>query len=182
MIDTFLKLESSDKIQIISIVSTTMISIISVIISVLTLRQTNKITKEANRPYLAIYQETIQVTSTLISFLVVKNFGTTGAVIDSISYEPDFTQKYNSRPFLNLTNHFIAPNQSLTTACEFLKPYKPVTFTVKYHNGKTSYKESFIINPEANAKLTYAKSTPGNSTNLEKIIAHSAQELIRTKL
>ncbi len=182
MFDLFMKLSTSDKIQIISIIATTLISVVSVIIAVATLRQTNKITEEANRPYVVIYLEVIQVTSSFTYYLVIKNFGASGAIIDSVSYFPDFQNKFKNKPFSKLENHFIAPNQSLSTACCFQKPYIPITFVINYHQGKKFYTESFIINPEATSSILITKSAPSNSSNLEKIIAHSAQELIRTNL
>lgn len=182
MCETFLTLTTSDKIQAIAIVANILISVISVTIAILTLRQTNKITKEANRPYLAIYYELIQVTSTFTPYLVLKNFGNTGAIIDSVTYSPEFKNEYNKTPFLKLSNHFIAPNQSIVTACKFEKPHKSINFTVKYHNGTSFFTESFVINPESIANLVYGKVTPNGSNNLEKIIVHSAQELIRTRL
>lgn len=172
----------SDKIQIISILVSTLIAVISILIAIATLRQTNKITEEANRPYVVIYLDVIQVTSTFCYYLVVKNFGNTGAVIDSITFTPDFDTKYNYKPYEDFKNHFIAPNQSITTACDFSKPYKPITFTINYHKDKKKYSDSFIINPSATSGLILSKVTPSNSDSLEKVIAYSTQELIRTKL
>lgn len=178
----FLELEPSDQIQIISIIATTLISIVSVWIAVATLKQTNIITAEANRPYIVVYLNTIQVTSSHVQYLVVKNFGNTGAVIDSVTYEPEFKNKYSLRPFEEFKNHFIAPNQSITCACGFELPCESIVFKINYHQGKKSYSESFTINPNAFAKLLNSKSSNTKMSELEKTISYAAQELIRTRL
>lgn len=182
MLIPFLELEVSDQIQIISTIATIIISLVSVWIAVSTLKQTNKITEEANRPYVVIFLEVIQVTSTFTYYLVVKNFGNTGAIIDSISYNPDFNNKYGLKPFADFENHFIAPRQSITTACDFEKPYTPIDFTISYHVGKKSYTDTFIINPLATSGLILSKVSPSKDSSLEKVVAYATQEIIRTKL
>lgn len=181
MFNAFSNLSITDKLQLISIVSTTLISIISIFIALATLKQNSKVIGEANRPYLAIYYEIVNVSS-YVTYLILKNFGTTGAIIDSVTPSFQFDSGYNSEPFSLLKNHFIAPSQKITTACRFEKPYQIVTFTINYHNGNKKYSESFVINPESISNMILAKSSSGKDTNLEKIISYSAQEIIRTNL
>jgi len=169
MLIPFQELEVSDQIQIISIIATIIISLVSIWIAVSTLKQTNKITEEANRPYIVVYLETIQVTSSFIQYLVVKNFGNTGAMIDSISYEPEFKNKYDLRPFEEFKNHFIAPNQSITCVCGFEFPCEPIIFRINYHQDKNFYSESFTINPNALAKLINSRASNSKMSELEKL-------------
>lgn len=54
-------IEISDWIQILSIVATTIISIVSVIIATKSLRLTRNSIEDANRPYIGCYVEMIEV-------------------------------------------------------------------------------------------------------------------------
>ncbi len=171
---------SSDVIQLVSAIASFSLGFISICIALATLIQTNKITEESNRPYIAIYLDVISVTD-IHHYLVVKNFGNTGAIIDSISYSPPLESKYNV-PFSKVKNHFLAPNQKMTTVCKFEKPYVPITFTIKYHAGKKSYSEDYVINPDSAADMLIMKSSNSSFSQLEKVISYSVQEIIRTNL
>ena len=175
------QLNISDQIQLVSATVSTLIAVISIIIAIATLRQTNKITEEANRPYLAIYLETVQVTSAVVTYIVLKNFGSTGALIDSITYESEGVSKYGIDSLIKLSNHFIAPNQAISSGCYFEKPYMPFTFTLKYSNGKKKYSEKFIVNPDAISELQFSKALISSSDNLMSVISKSAQEIIRSQ-
>lgn len=175
----FKNLGTSDLIQLVSISITALIAVISITISVLTLRQTNKITRESNRPYVVIFLETISVTENTVFYLVLKNFGKTGAIIDSITFEPELESKLRV-PFASTTNFFIAPNQSVTT--EYPSGNKSlITFTVKYHDNIKEYVDTFEINRNAFRECVYVK-THTSSLGLEKNISYAFQELIRTRL
>ena len=104
MIEWFSKLSMEIQVDIISILASTLISVISIIIALISLIQTNKITKEANRPSVIIFLESISVTSARNKYLVVKNFGNTPAKIDNIicSREIDFC--FGLNPFKDLIN------------------------------------------------------------------------------
>jgi len=171
---------NSDFIQLVSILISSLIAIISIVISVLTLRQTNKITQEANRPYVVVYLETISVTGTPMLYLVLKNFGKSGAVIDSITYSPKYKSKFEREPFISMLNYFIAPNQSVTTAYSN-EDNSAVTFTIKYHDNRKSYIDSFEINQNAIRECLLIK-THNTGMDLEKSISYAFQELIRTRL
>lgn len=177
----FSQLTISVQIQLVASCISAFVAIISIIIAVATLKQTNRITKEANRPYVVLYYDSIQVTSTIVNYLVIKNLGRTGAVIDSVSHFPLFESKYGRTPFTELQNHFIAPNQTVTTACDLKECKEPVTFEVKYHDQGKTYYETFIINHQAISPNILAKTSDTNAP-LEKIVAYATQELIRKQL
>lgn len=181
MIKIFNDLTVSDQIQIISIVASTTISIVSVLIAVFTLRQTNKITKEANRPYISISLEYITVTALKDIYLVIKNHGQTGAIINSITFsrEPDFL--LGAQIFENLTNSFIAPTQTISTNCNFEDSPEPITVFIEYSQGRTVYKEQFPLNPKAVQNIIYSQTSSHHLSQTDKTIINVGREIIRSK-
>lgn len=92
-------LTPSDVIQLIGILASLITSVIAIIISVLTLKQNSKMIDETSRPYVAIYAKTTNFQSPQY-YLVIKNFGQTGATISSIKCSPDITPfSIRSDPF-----------------------------------------------------------------------------------
>ena len=154
-------------------------AIIAICISVVTVRQNHKIFKETNRPYITIYFNYIQVSGSS-SYLIIKNFGNTGAVIDNITYDENIVlvkQLPHFKPFIHLKNTFIAPGQSISSFCEFSEDEDPITFKINYHNGKDKYEETFHINPKMFKSNLTAKSSSPEATN--QILQSSFEELLR---
>lgn len=85
-----MSLAPSDVIQLIGILASLITSVIAIIISVLTLKQNSKMIDETSRPYVAIYAKTTNFQSPQY-YLVIKNFGQTGATISSIKCSPDIS-------------------------------------------------------------------------------------------
>ena len=77
-----MSLTPSDVIQLIGILASLITSVIAIIISVLTLKQNSKMIDETSRPYVAIYAKTTNFQSPQY-YLVINNFGQTGATISS---------------------------------------------------------------------------------------------------
>lgn len=110
-----MSLAPSDVIQLIGILASLITSVIAIIISVLTLKQNSKMIDETSRPYVAIYAKTTNFQSPQY-YLVIKNFGQTGATISSIKCSPDITPfsiRSDHIPFSNFAETYIAPGQSL---------------------------------------------------------------------
>lgn len=78
----------SDWIQILSIIATTIISIVSVIIATKSLRLTKKSIEDANRPYIGCFVEMIEV-GHFQKYFVIKNFGKTPATIVDIKFNKE---------------------------------------------------------------------------------------------
>ena len=109
-----MSLTPSDVIQLIGILASLITSVIAIIISVLTLKQNSKMIDETSRPYVAIYAKTTNFQSPQY-YLVIKNFGQTGATISSIKCSPDITPfsiRSDHIPFSNFAETYIAPGQS----------------------------------------------------------------------
>ncbi len=175
-------MNSSDIIGLISIAVGTITSIVSIYIAVKSLKQTNKSIIDANRSDVVVYSDYIQVDSKRMNYLIIKNFGRTSAVIDSVEFSnDDFYAKH--KPFYNLSNCSIAPNQSYSSRVLYKKnPYISFEVTIKYHDNIASYNKTFPINTEAIAKQLVNLTTSSNQGTLEKTISTIGQEFLRKNL
>lgn len=180
MFEWFNSLSPENKIQVISIISTSLISIISVGIALSSIIQSSRITKEANRPYLVFTHNFIQITDGRTHYIVLKNYGKTVAKIKSISTsrEVDFCCGLN--PFTNLINSTVSPGQSYTTAVLF-KSKEPITFEIEYSFARSNYIDSFTIYPDSTKSFLTLQNSSSHYSNLEKIIINSTEELIKSK-
>lgn len=170
----------SDIIQIVAIIVSTVISIISICIAVKSLKQTNKSICDANKSDVVIYPDFIQVNSIRTNYLIIKNFGKSSAIIDSIDFSNNDFFENTYTPFYNLSKCSIAPNQTFSTIVDYKKyPYIPFDITIKYHDNLGSYEKFFSINTEAMAKQLVGLATSNNQDSLEKTISTIGQELIR---
>lgn len=88
-----------------------MLTIMAIVISVLTLIQNNKMIFESNKPYISIFSKIISFNSPHL-FLILKNFGTSGAIIVNIEYDEVLDSYFYKKPFENMKDVFIAPDQS----------------------------------------------------------------------
>lgn len=184
----------SDIIQIISIVASTGLGIISLFIAIKSLKQsqrsielTEETIHEANRPYVVVYVDYIQVLSSVHEYIIVKNFGNTGAVIDSITFSPEiFDDIRHDKIFSNLTNHFIAPNQSISTvsAANVMsrEDLNKIIVNLKYHDKTQSYEDTFYFNDKILHDLKFTKSNPSKNKTLEEVITKSTEEILRRNL
>ncbi len=128
-------LSISDIIEIISIICNSFLSIIAITISVITLIQNNKMIFESNKPYITIFSKIVDFSSPK-TYLILKNFGTSGATILSIESSEKILSPLSKSPFTNLNNFYIAPGQS------FLYPLlaKQTELYDKIFNFKITYK------------------------------------------
>lgn len=181
MIKWYLSLDTEIKISIISLIATTVISIISVSIAILTLRQNNKIIKEANRPSINVFLETIATTTMRNNYLVIKNFGNTPGKINSIECSVDVKSICYTNPFKDMINCTLAPNQSIVTACNTENIDEAYRFTIKYSNGKRKFTDISSINAKYTKSLVSSQSSSSNMTILEKTIVNVTEELIKAK-
>ena len=147
----------SDIIEIVSIICSSILSIVAIIVSVLTLIQNNKMIFESNKPNIVIFSKVINFT-TPYSYLILKNFGNSGASIINIEYDKDLKSFFDKIPFKNLENTFIAPNQS------FVYPLLPkidlnetITFTINYKYLNKKYSEKCTVSFEHYKDIAYTK-------------------------
>lgn len=146
MFDWFIILSSSDKIEIFSIIASLVTSIIAIIISILTLIQNNKMIFESNKPNISIFTKVISFSSPYL-YLILKNFGNNGATIINIEYDNELNAYFERKPFKNMHNVFIAPNQSFVYPLDFDKDLdKSINFKIKYKYLKKDYVEICTVN------------------------------------
>lgn len=164
----------SDWIQIIAI-------LVSLIVSMVSIRQTRKslkITEEnikaESRPYLSFYVEYSEKDPSH-KFFVVKNFGTTSAKINNIEFDKDLDKYTDKFKFSSLIGGSIAPGQKFTS---FIVPdYKEtVTISISYEGiNKQSYDEAFVVKTDiASSLLWVSEDTP------EKAIRATGKLLAKT--
>ena len=189
----------SDSIQV-------FVSVIAVFLSYVAIRQTKKSIQEANRPYIVAYFTSIKVTATEQIVIVIRNYGQTGATIDSIKIVPDITHKKESgflnnavkgNPFKNIRNHFLAPGQSIKALVGsqgdgMMNLVDSRKIIINYHDfSKKKYKEILEFDElEWSRLLQHPRVSVNHSSkdmtqaikNLEQTISHTAQETITHKL
>ncbi len=147
----------SDIIQIISIICSSILSIIAIVISVLTLVQNHKIIFESNKPNIVIFSKVISFSGPY-TYLILKNFGNSGATLLNVESNKDLKSFFDRVPFKNLKNTFIAPNQS------FIYPLLPdvelgktISFTINYKYLNKEYSENCTVTFEHYKDIAYTK-------------------------
>lgn len=157
-----------------------LISIISVIVAI---KQNNTIIKHNTRPYVVVYGKRANYSDEMF-YLIIKNFGKSGALIKSISFDVDL-QKFSyidgRVPFANIENTCLVPNQLLfvNLDMEKIRLWKCETFkaTVKYDDlSGNEYEEEYNINYQS---LTYDLHEKAHveDKNL-RVIARILQEMV----
>lgn len=176
----------SNLISLIGIIVSSIISVISIIIAILTLKQNSKMIEESTRPYISIYSETTYFESTDY-YLIIKNFGSSGAKITKFSSEIDLLEcslDNSHRPFENIENTFLAPNQSLKCNLDAYKMHKKkigsLEFHIEYQSGRKKYSDDFSINLAVEYNLIKSRSSTENHEL--KIISFTLQDLVEKLL
>lgn len=175
-------MDFSDLIQLLLLVATTIGTIFSIIISVKTLKQNNHMIEESTRPYVIIYKDVININSP-IEYLVIKNFGSSGATINKISYNKTQFNKINNKsikyrdPFKYLEKSFIAPGQNFKIPIKTMDSnVNQITFKFEYSSHSKIYSEVYRINLNQEKGITFLKQHQSN--NEIKVISNAIQELI----
>lgn len=184
-------LSTSDLISLI-------ISLASIAIAILTLRQNNKMIEASTRPYITVYGTMVTIESSN-TYFVLKNFGNTGAKITLFSPSCDISQydyiknKLASSvtlncPFENIEGTFLAPQQSTYLYVDVDKAIKDnvhiINFKIRYTANNKSYDEDVDINLDNYYMV--AKNRPNPNSKIPEgylqYISSSLQELVERKL
>ena len=154
----------SDWIQILSIIATTIISIVSVIIATKSLRLTKKSIEDANRPYIGCFVEMIEV-GHFQKYFVIKNFGKTPATIVDIKFNKEIKGLGREGKLDSVKNALIAPNQKFITAVN-VKEIEDLIVTIVYEDMKNQTTEqAFNLNLGFTSDLLYKTSDDSRLTN-----------------
>lgn len=166
-------------------------SIVAIAISVATLKQTNKIQQDATKPYIVAFLEKHKISNSDVIFLVIKNFGQTGATIKSVKTNPRLTNpalKTINIPIDNMCNQFIAPGQSFTSGISIspsIAKLKEDFFKIeiKYLDNQQKMQIStFNLNVKAIDKLDHFITFPTNADGIEKALYTLGSEYFITRL
>jgi hypothetical protein len=173
-----LNLSVADLIQMFAI-------IVSLIVSVISIRQTRKslkITEEnikaESRPYLSFYIEYSEK-NPAHKFFALKNFGTTSAKIVDISFDKDLDKLTKKFKFSSLIGGTVAPCQKFTS---FIEPsYKEtVVISISYEGiDKQKFDESFVVKTDiASSLLWVSEDTPEKAIrDTGKLLAKSIKNI-----
>ena len=175
----------SDIIEIVGIVVSTIVSIIAIYISIKTLQQNNKMIEESTRPYVIVCAKTANFQEPRF-YLIIKNYGSTGAIITKFVCDHDLANYSYSKehvPFKNISGTFIAPGQSFMTN---LKPQNlfnediTLHFQIEYKTEFKTYFENIDIALKPFKDLLQTRAAT-NGKEL-KIISYTLQDLVEKQL
>lgn len=167
-------LNTSDQIQLLGIIISSLMSFIAIVISVITLRQNNKMLEESSRPNIQIYP----VFMDSILYIIVKNFGSSEAIIDEVQCSHEFTDaesfgKSGKDIFHDLSGAIFSPGYSIR--CPLVGhavSNETFEFHIKYHSATKKYSATYAFNPYKNVPFadTYptGKSAEDHLHNIEK--------------
>lgn len=171
-----------------------LVSIVAIIISVISLKQSENSIIQANRPYVVVYRDYIQVLDAVHELIIIKNFGKSGAVIDSLTFQPEYKDRisgFGKNVFSNINNTFIAPNQTITTvvstdALNEKNQRNGITqVQISYRdlssNKEKNFIEIFKINEDLRKDLIFSKSYSKNKSSKEVFVS-SFMELLRRRI
>jgi len=179
----FSSLTPSDWVQISGIILSTTVGFIAILISIFTLRQSNKMIEESSRPIVSVYTNTFNPGMPMF-YLVVKNYGQSSAQMLEFKTDFDFSNCYgthNSKNYIeDLSKCLIAPGQSKTCYLDFTKINRPVRFSIKYKSAVKTYREEFVLDLTAAASLPVLKYATKDKELLS--ISYSLQEMILKNL
>lgn len=172
----------SDWINVTLCIFSFILAAISVVTVVITLKQNHKMIQNSTRPYIVVMAQTTNFQDPMF-YLVVKNFGSSGATIKSMSCDVDlkklsYIDQYT--PFENIENTFIAPGQMILSALNSHKfkdnGIREFSVTIKYTDGIKNYGEKYLINYKAYVENVHTRaSTEGKEL---RIISYALQDLV----
>ena len=160
------------------------IALVAVAISLATLRQSRNMVEESTRPNIVAYVTTTNFQS-WSTYVVIKNFGQTGAQITRFNTEPDlltYSYSQNHRPFGKIENSFLAPGQSHICSIDskLIHENYNVLFEIEYKTKFKTYTESINVNLIGeNDNISARAST--KDCELE-IISFTLQDLVEKQL
>lgn len=169
-------LTTSDIIEIVGIVTSLITSIVAIVISVKTLRQNSQMIEESSRPYIGIYGTSVYIHQPQY-YIIIKNFGQSGALITSFRPSVDMQRIFKREgfiPFSHIEGVSIMPGQSFRTAIDFDKVsslnLSYITFDITYSCGKRTYSDSIQLKVDANLGNLESRQEP-KATDLEKNVS-----------
>lgn len=179
-------MDISDWINVILCILSFILAVISVITVIITLKQNSKMIKNSTRPYIVAYKNITYFQDTNY-YIILKNFGQTGAVIENFKCNIDL-QNYSylgkDRIFEHIEGTFIAPQQSVMGCVDTVKLFKDkidiIEITITYSDAINKYNETYMINFLADTDT--AKSRASTDGKELKIISYTLQDFVEKLL
>ena len=157
-------------------------AIVSCVISCKALKQSTRAINEANRPYIAVYGQSLFVGKEILH-LVVKNTGNIQATIISFRCTPQLKEclVVSTRDFLkDLEGMTIAPGQSITFDMNYSKVPDYVRFDLSYASNEKTYND--VIQGNLRVSVSAPKRIPTDDQKALKHISQSLHEIAKKSL
>ena len=174
-------MDTATRVNIILCILSFILAAISVITVVITIRQNNRMIKNSTRPYVVMTMDSTNFQG-VSTYLVLKNYGNTGAIIKSIKYDIDiseYSMVSGFIPFNHIENMLLAPGQRIIVLvnADKLKNNNISSFTasIEYTDGKEGYKEDCVINFAAYSEKVYLRASTKDKEL--KIISYTLQDM-----
>lgn len=186
---------TSDKINLAIAIATAIGIIVSLVIAVLTLRQSSKQAKESRemnekmieestRPYLLLFARPSYKLGDY-GRLVLKNFGNSAASIISVvtpefSLTPGIEERTNSKPFSNIVNSTFPPGYEIETIYKYsIEADNPFyELQIEYSSGTHTYRDVLSVNLRQN-KGTF-KMGPSSGKKYADYVSESLQVIAQS--
>lgn len=182
MFNWFITLSSSDKIELFSIITSLITSIVAIVISITTLRQSNKAIIESSRANIVFYIEKSKYK--FLHTLVIKNFGNSIGKILFISTNPKIdwskTKMANIpvKPITDFNNICLVPNQSIKSDFDFRNfDTNVINVCLKYETLGKPYIENYNLTLDITNNIAHIEPDTSTVQKGLKAIHNSIQEL-----
>jgi len=172
----------TDLINLILCILSFLLAAISVVTVVITLRQNHKMIQNSTRPYVIAFAQVTNFQRPTF-YLILKNFGASGATIDKFESSIDLNQvsfRKEITPFNNIEGTFFAPGQTITSslcAQDFTeRGIREFKIKLNYNDGINSYEQECPINYKA-----YIENVIVRADTKDKelhIISYALQDLV----
>ncbi|MBQ9313533.1 MAG: hypothetical protein IJ220_00800 [Clostridia bacterium] len=183
MFTWFCSLSNSNKIELFSILASLITSIVAIIISIKTLKQSNNAIIESSRANIVFYIDTLTGNQ---QFLVIKNFGNSVGKLTKLEITPklDYTKHPNfSKPnpvLVDYENVLLAPNQSVRSWFPFSKyPDKHFDVHIEYKTLGKKYDADYPIDLSYIEAIDYLYKSPSNFNDEKSALADIGNTLRR---
>lgn len=169
----------SDWIQVVAICISLACSAIAIIQTKRAMDSTERSTKDANRPYVSIYLESID-TIGFSRHIVIKNFGNTSAKILKIHVEGLPTDVEHYIDFSNLIDGFIAPGQKFTSSID--DDFNNILFVNIVYQELTGeiHDENYTLKTDMTDSFIYHIETLSSDSDEITAIKHATHAIIKS--
>lgn len=165
-------MNTSDVIQIIGIICTSVLSIVSVVIAIKTLGQNSKMIEESLRPYVVISYEVIN-TGSPNAFFLLKNYGRSGAKIIDFKCDTELTNEDVNYQFSKIPGTYLAPQQKKLYWFDCKAFDDPeIKFEISYQSQNKIYCETIPV------KVKLGAISLRSESSYEKVMSNSIQEIV----